>query len=214
VLRMSRAIRSVLGAAAVMFGGVLLAQPKGAPAPTPTDNLFPTKVKTKWTYKVGDNFVDVAVSKMEKVNNEEQYQFDTTVGKEAKTTEMFVVRADGVYRTKVKEDKLDPYVKILPLPAKEGTSWDVNSKLGTQTVKGTLKVVKAKDPVTIKTPAGDVSYDAVLVEGKDLDIAGAKTTVRIWFAKDRGIVKEEFVLQTGDKVTLELSKFVPADEGK
>ena len=54
-------------------------------------------------------------------------------------------------------------------------------------------------------------YDTVVVEGKDLDVAGAKTTVRIWFAKDRGIVKEEFVLQTGDKVTLELSKY---EEGK
>ena len=200
---MLRATRSVLGAAAVMFGGVLLAQPKGGPA----DNLFPVKKDTKWSYKVGDNTVEVRVSKIDKVNNEDHYQFDTTVGKEAKTTEAFVVRADGVYRTKVKEDKLDPYVKILPLPAKKDTTWDVNSKLGTQTVKGTLKVVKEKDEITVQ----GTKYDAVLIEGKDLDIAGAKTTVRIWFAKDRGIVKEEFVLQTGEKVLLELKEYT---EGK
>ena len=200
---MLRAFRLAVGAAAVMLGGVLLAQPKGAP----TDSYFPTKLKTKWTYKVGDNFVDVSLVKSEKVNNEEQYQFDTVVGKEAKTTEMFVVRADGVYRTKVKEDKLEPYVKILPLPPKKDVSWDVNSKLGTQTVKGTLKVVSEKDEITVQ----GVKYQAVVVEGKDLDIAGAKTSVKIWFAKERGIVKEEFKLQTGDTVTLELSKF---EEGK
>src|SRR5947207_944260 len=128
---MLRAIRSVAGAAAVLFGGVLLAQPpKDAPQ---ADGLFPLKVKAKWTYKVGDNFVDVVVAKVEKVGGEDHYQVDTVVGKDPKTTEMYVVRADGVYRTKVKDDKLDPYIKVLPLPAKKDTTWDVNSKLGTQT---------------------------------------------------------------------------------
>lgn len=196
---MLRAIRFTVGAAAVLFGGALLAQPKGAAT---GDNYFPTKLKTSWTYKVGDNVVEVKVVKMEKVNNEEQFQFDTVVGKEAKTSEMFVVRADGVYRTKVKDDKLDPYVKILPLPVKEGTSWDVNSKLGTQTVKGTLKVVKDKEKIKIQ----GTDFETVVVEGKDLDIAGAKTSVKIWFAKGVGIVREEFKLQTGDTVTLELAK--------
>ena len=35
--------------------------------------------------------------------------------------------------------------------------------------------------------------------------------MRIWFAKDRGIVKEEFVLQGGEKVLLELAKFEPGE---
>jgi hypothetical protein len=42
-------------------------------------------------------------------------------------------------------------------------------------------------------------------------VAGAKTTVRIWFAKDRGIVKEEFLLQGGEKLLLELKEY---SEGK
>jgi hypothetical protein len=200
---MLRAIRSVVGAAAVMFGGVLLAQPKDAQA----DGYFPLKVKAKWTYKVGDNFVDVMVVKSEKKGNEEQYQVDTVVGKDPKTNEWYVVRPDGVYRTQVKDDKLDPPVKVLPLPIKKDATWDVNSKLGNQTIKGTMKVVSDKDKV--KVPAGE--FEAVLVEGKDMDVAGNKTTVRIWFAKDKGIVREEFVLQTGEKVTLELAKY---EEGK
>jgi hypothetical protein len=199
---MLRAIRLVVGAAAIMFGGVLLAQPKGAPG-----DYFPTKKDTKWTYKVGDNFVEVRLTKIEKVNNEDQYLLETVVGKEAKTSEMFTVRPDGVYRTKVKDDKLDPYVKILELPPKKGASWPVNSKLGTQTVKGTLTIVNDKEKLKVMGVEGET----VLVEGKDMDIAGAKTTVRIWFDKKYGIVKEEFILQSTDKVTLELTKF---EEGK
>ena len=121
---MLRAIRSVLGAAAILFGGALLAQPKESPQ---AEGYFPLKKGTKWTYKVGDNVVEVVVVKGEKPGDE--YQVDTFVGKEpAKTTEWYVVKADGVYRTKVKDDKLDPYVKVLALPVKKDTTWDINSK--------------------------------------------------------------------------------------
>jgi hypothetical protein len=199
---MLHAIRLVLGAAAVMFGSALLAQPKD----TQADGYFPIKLKTKWTYKVGDNLVDVVVAKVEKINNEDHYQFDTVVGKDPKTTEMYIVRADGVYRSKVREDKLDPPIKVLPLPVKKDASWDINSKLGTQTIKGTMKV--KDDKAEIITPAG--KFTTVYVEGENLDIAGAKTTVRIWFAKDRGIVKEEFLMQGGEKVLLELKEYTEA----
>lgn len=199
---MLRAIRSVVGAAAILFGGALLAQP---PKEGPAEGYFPLKKGTKWTYKVGDNLVEVVVVKGEKAGDE--FQVDTLVGKEPKTTEVYVVKGDGVYRTRVKDDKLDPHVKVLALPIKKDATWDINSKVGTQTVKGTMKVLNDKE--AIKTPAGD--FTTVYVEGKDMDIAGAKTTVRLWFAKDRGIVKEEFVLQTNEVVKLELSKY---EEGK
>ena len=99
---MLRAIRVAVGAAAVLVGGVLLAQPgKDAPA----DGYFPLKVKSKWTYKIGDNDVTVSVVKIDKVGTEDHYQVDTFVGKdakpgEAKTSEWYVVRPDGVYRTR------------------------------------------------------------------------------------------------------------------
>ena len=206
---MLRAIRSVVGAAAVLFGGVLLAQP---PKDAAADGYFPLKLKSKWTYRVGDNDVTVSVVKTEKVGTEDHFQVDTFVGKdakpgEAKTSEWYVIRPDGVYRTRVKDDKLDPFIKVLALPVKKDATWDVNSKLGTQTVKGTMKVMADKEKLKIQ----NVDYETVLVEGKDMDIAGAKTTVRIWFAKNYGIVREEFVLQGGEKTLLELSKY---EEGK
>jgi hypothetical protein len=201
---MSHATRLLFGAAVVMIGGAVLAQPKGG---APADNYLPAKKDSKWTYKVGDNKIEVRVSKVDKVGGEEQFQFDTVVGTEAKTSETMLVRADGVYRSKVKDDKLDPYIKLLPLPVKKGATWDINSKLGTQTIKGTLKVIDDAEKIEVQ----GVKFTAVQVEGKDMDVAGAKTTVRIWFAKDVGIVKQEFVLATGDKVLLELAKdgYVP-----
>lgn len=209
---MLRAIRVAVGAAAVLFGGVLLAQPKDAPA----DGYFPLKIKSKWTYKIGDNDVTVSVVKVDKVGTEDHYQVDTFVGKEAKpgeakTSEWYVVRPDGVYRTRVKDDKLDPYVKVLPLPVKKDTAWDINSKLGTQTIKGTLKVKEEKVKVKVKGAAGDVEYDAVLVEGDGVDVAGAKTAIRVWFAKNHGIVKEELSVAGDEKRVLELFKY---EEGK
>jgi hypothetical protein len=205
---MLRATRAAAGMAVLLVGGVLLAQPKDAPA----DNYFPLKVKSKWTYKVGDNDVTVSVVKVDKVGNEDHYQVDTYVGKEAKpgeakTSEWYVVRADGIYRTKVKDDKLDPNVKVLPLPVKKDAAWDLNSKLGQQAIKGTLKVKDEK--AKVKTPAGE--YEAVLVEGDGVDVAGAKTVIRLWFAKNLGIVKEEVSVAGGEKVLVELFKY---EEGK
>ena len=209
---MLRAIRVVVGAAAVLVGGIVLAQPKDAPA----DGYFPLKAKSKWTYKIGDNDVTVSVVKVDKVGTEDHYQVDTFVGKdakpgEAKTSEWYVVRPDGVYRTRVKDDKLDPHVKVLALPVKKDAAWDVNSKLGTQTIKGTLKVKDDKVKLKVKGPSGDVDYDAVLVEGDALDVAGAKTVIRIWFAKNYGIVKEEVSVAGDEKRVLELYKY---EEGK
>ena len=175
------------------------------------DGFFPLKKDAKWTYKVGDNVVEVRVTKVDKVGPEDFYTVDTVVGKDPKTSEVYVVRGDGVYRTKVKDDKLEPSIKVLELPVKKGATWAVNSKLGTQSIKGNMTVVNDKEKITVKTPTGDVAYDTVFVEGKDMDIAGAKTTVRVWFAKDRGIVKEEFTLQGGEKVVLELQSYT---EGK
>ena len=60
---MLRSIRLFVGAAAVLFGGVVLAQTKDAPN---ADGYFPVKVKSKWTYKLGDQAIEVVVSGTEK----------------------------------------------------------------------------------------------------------------------------------------------------
>jgi hypothetical protein len=193
-----------VGAAAVLFGGVLLAQqPKSAPT---ADGYFPLAPKTKWTYKVNDQTIEVVVSGTEKVGEETCTKVDTLVSGKVVASELYAVRADGVYRVKVKDDRIDPPVKVLELPVKKDKEWDVKSKVGTQTVSGKFKVKNDKEKVKIKVGDKEMDVEAVLVEGVDLDVAGTKTTVRTWFAKDKGVVKLEYKI--ADAVsTLELTKF-------
>jgi hypothetical protein len=192
-------IRLFVGAAVVLCGGVLLAQPKETPG---ADGYFPLKAKTKWTYKVNDQTIEVVASGTEKLGEETCTKVDTLVSGKVVASELYAVRADGVYRVKVKDDKIDPPVKVLAIPVKKDTEWDVKSKVGTQTVSGKFKVKNDKEPVT--TPAG--KFEAVLVEGLDLDVAGTKTTVRMWFVKDKGVVKLEYKIAEAVS-TLELTKF-------
>ena len=56
----------------------------------------------------------------------------------------------------------------------------------------------------MKVPAGE--FEAVEVEGVELDVAGAKTTVRLWFVKDKGIVKLYYKIAENE-TTLELTEF-------
>src|SRR6187401_1401823 len=169
---MLRTIRLFVGAAAVLFGGVLLAQQPKSAAPG-ADGYFPLEPKTKWTYKVNDQTIEVVVSGTEKVGEETCTKVDTVVGGKVVASELYAVRADGVYRVKVKDDKIDPPVKVLAIPVKKDAEWEVKSKVGTQTVSGKFKVKNDKEKLKIM----DKDVEAVLVEGLDLDVAGTKTTV-------------------------------------
>ena len=196
---MLRTLRYVVGAAVVLAASTVLAQ-------GPSTDLFPVKKGTKWVYKVADQEVTVIVTGPEKFGDKECHKFETKVGDQVKASELYYVAADGVYRAKVKDDKVDPPVKILAIPATKGASWKVDSKVGNQSVKGEFKITD--DKAKIKVPGGD--FECVLVEGNDFDIAGTKTTVKQWFAPGKGIVKLTYIIQ-GTESTLEMSKF---EEGK
>ncbi|MCE9564194.1 MAG: hypothetical protein K8U57_19295 [Planctomycetes bacterium] len=197
---MLRATRLLVGTAAILFGGALLAQPPKGDVPN-AEGYFPLKPKTKWTYKIQDQVIEVVVAGSEKVGTEDCTKVDTLVNGKVVASEVYSVRADGVYRVKVKDDKIDPPVKVLQIPVEKGKSWDVKSKVGTQTVAGTFKVKDDKEKIKIM----DKEVEAVHVEGLDLDVAGTKTTVQMWFVKDKGIVKLSYKIQEAESV-LELTK--------
>ena len=196
---MLRTLRLIAGAIAVLVASTAIAQ-------TPGSEFFPLKKGSKWVYKVADQEVTVVVAGNEKFGNEDCTKVDTMVGGQVKASELYFVKADGIYRAKVKDDKVDPPVKILQLPIKKGDSWKIDCKVGTQTVKGEFKLTD--DKVKVKVAAGE--FDAVLVEGNDLDIAGTKTTVKQWFVANKGIVKLSYTIQQTES-TLELKEYT---EGK
>jgi hypothetical protein len=198
---MLRVTRLLVGAAAVLLGGSLLAQPPKDAAPN-AGGYFPLKQKTKWTYKVQDQTIEVVVTGTEKAGTDEYTKVDTLVNGKVVASELYSVRGDGVYRVKVKDDKVDPPVKILQIPAKKGDAWDIKSKVGTQDVSGTFKVKEDKEKIKVL----DKDVEAIQVEGADLNVAGTKTTVRMWFVKDMGIVKLSYKIQEAESV-LDLTKF-------
>ena len=191
-------IRLAAGAIVVLLGEVDLAQT--------SNEYFPLKPKSKWVYKVLDQTVEVQVSGTEKFNNEDCVKLDTLVNGKVVASELICLKADGVYRVKVKDDKIEPPVKILAMPPKKDLEWEVKSKVGTQSVSGKFKIKDMAEKVM--TPAGN--FEAILVEGLDMDIAGTKTTVKMWFVKGTGIVKLLYKIQDAESV-LELTKY---EEGK
>ncbi len=172
-----------------------------AQGPTATD-LFPTKVGSKWTYKINDQDVTVTVSGTEKVGDADGFKFDTAVGGQVKQTEVYQVKADGVYRIKVGDKKIEPPVRILALPAKKDAAWDVDSKVGSEAIKGKFKVTDEKAKIKV----GGADVEAVLVEGPDFEIAQTKTVIKQWFAPGKGIVKVEYTIQN-NTTTMELKDY-------
>lgn len=197
---MLRTLRLIAGAVAVLVASSAVAQPPAG------SEVFPLKKGSKWVYKVADQEVTVVVAGNEKFGDQDCIKVDTMVGGQVKASELYYVKADGIYRAKVKDDKVDPAVKIIQLPIKKGDSWKIDTKVGTQTVKGEFKLTD--DKAKVKVAAGD--FEAILVEGVDMDIAGTKTSVKQWFVPNKGIVKTSYTIQQTES-TLELKEYT---EGK
>jgi hypothetical protein len=197
---MRHSLRSALGALVILAAGTALAQPPAG------SEYFPLKQNSKWEYKVGDQTVVVEVKGTEKLDKDDAVRVVTKVGDKEVTNELYVVKADGVYRAKVMAEKVEPPVKILQFPIKKDASWKIASKVGNQEIKGEFKIKDDKEKVKV----GGVDYETVHVDGPDFDIANNKSAIRQWFAKDKGLVKIEYVIQ-GTPAILELQKYT---EGK
>lgn len=202
---MMRTMRVWMGMAVFLAAGIALAQepPATPPAGTaPSTEYYPLKAKSKWVYKTGDQTVEVEVASIDK----DGAKLDTKVNGKTVASEVVEVKQDGVYRSGVKGDKIEPAIKFLALPVKKDAEWDVNSKVGAQAVKGKFKI--KSDAEKVKVPAGE--FDTVFVDGPDFDIAGTKTAIKYYFAKGKGVVKLSYDIQ-GTSSVLELKEYV---EGK
>ena len=182
--------------------------PAPAPAPAPaaavTSEYFPLVKGASWTYASGTNEILVKVKDV--VGTEAKLSTEFS-GKEV-ANETIVVKADGIYRTKINDTAIDGGgVKILALkdgkPTKD-EKWAIASKIQTSEVKGDFvtKEVGGK----LKVPAGDMT-DVVLVEGAKFTIANTETSVKYWFAPKFGIVKLEYSIGGNPSPPLELKTY-------
>ena len=196
---MRRTMRLALGAVVLLAASVAMAQ-------NATTEFYPLKKDTKWVYKVGETTITVRVANVD-ANGA---TLETLVNDKAVASEVIQVKSDGVFRTQINKAKIEPPVLILKLDggkvAAKGAKWDVNSKIQDQPVKGSFSITEDKEKV--KVPAGE--FESVVVNGPDFEIAGTKTGVKYWFAKDKGVVKLTYSIAGNDAV-LELKEYT---EGK
>lgn len=196
-----RFLRPLAGACAVIVAcAAVVAQPPAGGAaqpPAAAVNYYPLKKGNKWVFKTGENTIEMVAQDGGKI--------DTVVNGKTVASENIEVKADGIYRTKVNNVAVDPPVKFMALPADKDASWEVNSKLNAQAIKGKFTQKAAVEKA--KVAAGE--FDCIVVDGPDFEIAGAKCGIKYWFAKDRGYVKLTYNI-AGNEALLELKEFVEA----
>ncbi len=160
---------------------------------------YPLTVGNSWTYKIGPNKVVVSVVRSE---DGVAHIESSSQGGKVTLTEALKVKADGVYRVIANDKKITPPLKILSLPARKGESWEIDSKIGDETMKGKFKVEEIAE-LTV----GDKKYEKiVVVSGDDLEANGTKISLTTYYARDVGMIKQ--TIKAGDQtIQLELESF-------
>jgi hypothetical protein len=171
------------------------------PAEKDVTAFYPLKVGNSWIYKRGDDKLVISVVRIEDgiVHIE-----STSQGGKVTLTEQLRAKADGIYRSVVNDRKLTPELKFLALPAKNGEAWEIDSKIGDETMKGKFKVEEV-DELTV----GGKKYEKVIVvTGNDLDANGTKLNLVTHYARGIGMIKQS--IKAGDQtILLELEEFKP-----
>jgi DUF3108-like len=175
-------------------------------------DYFPLKEGMSWTYKTGDRSIIVRVTGFDKKNTARailKTYFKDKDKEELVATEHVGIatlnKEHGVYRFSFEGSEAEPPLLFLPLPPKDKKKWQVESKIGGRTVKGSFVLGEQKD---VKVPAG--TYNTVTVTSENLMIDSDNASIKYYFAPKVGMVKQE--VTAGDlKQTIELQKF---EEGK
>jgi hypothetical protein len=163
---------------------------------------YPLKVGNTWDMKVGDVKITNKVVKHEKIGDLMCALIETSKDGKVIAREHIAIKEDGIYRVTGNDQKAEPELCFLKLPpkTKPGESWDVESKIGSQTLKG--KFTLGEEELTVN----NTKYKALVAESKDFQVSGLDLTTKTWFAPNVGIVKQ-IVNIGGKEVKLELEKY-------
>jgi hypothetical protein len=191
MMRTSRALALMAG----MFLVCTISAQEGAE----TTPYYPIKKDNTWTFKVQNNTIQLKVTSIDA----EGAKLETLVNNKSVANEVISVKKDGIYRVAINGQKPKTPVKFFSLPPKKDDSWEVDTEIQGQKIKG--KFIVKEDQV--KVPAGE--YKVFVVDGENFEVAGMSTKIKYWFAEKVGIVKLTFTLG-GLDATLELEKFEEA----
>jgi hypothetical protein len=167
-----------------------------------SSSYYPLEIGNVWHYKLDNMKFTMKVTKFEPVDKIMCARIELVVDNKAQAFEHIAVKTDGIYRYTYEGKKTDPPACILKLPPKSGDMWEINAKVGGESLKGTLKEGEAE----VKVPAG--TYKTVTVAADDFDANGTKITFKYFFAENVGMVKQELNVN-GQAAIIELEKFEP-----
>jgi len=169
-----------------------------------SSEYYPLAVNTRWEYKTSEGTVTIQVMKWEEIGGKTCAQLVATSSDNKKTTEYVRITDEGIYRVQASGQNITPPLRFLKLPAQDGDTWTVESKVLGKTLKGTFKA-----SVGEVTVGGKMYKDVVISRSDDFTVDGQKVSHAYYLAPNVGIIKQ-VVTFAGQEITLELVKFTPA----
>jgi hypothetical protein len=169
----------------------------------PDSEYYPLKVGTTWDCKAAGQTAKVRVARHEKFGDKMCAVVEMEIGGAVVSSEYISVEKNGLYRHSLDGKKLDPPVKFLPLPPKDGDTWKAETKFAGQDLKAEFKT--SFDDV--KVAAGN--YTKALLVTSAVELLGQKSKNKAWYAKGVGMVRAEMEIG-GQIVVIEMEKFTPA----
>ena len=187
-----------------------------APSKELTSRYFPMKVGSEWAFKYSNgNKIIAKCAGRDSVGGREYYKLEYVSGGKVTFSEYYVIEPDGLYRQYTGTIMADPAIKCLPLPPREGDTWESDVKVWSVPptpndkplpvgIRGSVRVE------AVKVPAG--TFEKAVV-GETRRIVNKKETIdTTWWVEDVGPVK--FVTKSADGETVrELEKYTPGPAG-
>jgi len=163
---------------------------------------FPLGVGNEWHYRSGKEQVIMRVDGHEVIEvldeKDKPMKIQAAVVElrsgNRKVIERYAVAADGVYRVSSAGHQINPPLRFLKLPSKDGDSWIVNSESEGVPLKG-MFTMGSED---IVVPAG--KFQTSVASTKNFQIGAETTTITYWFAENVGMVKQQVKVGNFDRV--------------
>jgi hypothetical protein len=163
--------------------------------------FFPTKLGSKWEYATEGQPQVREIIRATSKDGVRTITVQMTSGVSKQTWDI-LENTDGVFRSTLYNEALDPPQLILKANAKPGDEWEGEYKRGGAVTERYKRVVG--QPEKVSTPNGE--YDALPVTQTNPD--DEEDTVTIWYAEGVGMVK---LLQRNSEPLL-LQKYTPGQD--
>lgn len=160
---------------------------------------YPTKIGSTWKYRFARGVLTNKITRHEKVGDVLCARLDTLSGDKVVSNEHVTITKNGVERHATLGFRPEPPVLLLKFPLKDKDEWDIDSKVGEETIKGKANVEKEELKI------GDKTYDTFKVT-TDVKTGTMQIKSVCWYAKDVGMVKQNLNF-AGNEVKLELEEF-------